>query len=112
MSAGANAFAHPLKDVARTLAIKKGDMLFPGEPDQNAQTIFGGNVEQPARRDRIDADGVKAARGHLREISTNLFGRVIFTAVGLGAEGAVGDASDVEFFIAREKEFSANDEPG
>lgn len=109
--AGANAPANSAEDVARALAIEEGDVLLPGKADHDAEAIFSGDVEKPAGRYGIDADGIDSALGHRGEVALDLFGGVIFGAIGLGTEGAVGYASDVEFFGASEEEFSTDNQP-
>src|SRR5213594_1119913 len=68
-------------------------------------------VEQPARRHAIGADGVDPVRRHEREVPLHDRGLGDLSAVGAGAEGAVGHAPDVELFVPDEEELAPRARP-
>ena len=59
-----------------------------------------GGIEQPRGRHRVDADGVDAGRGHLREVRVGLRRVVAVVAGRAGQERAVRDAADPELLVA------------
>jgi hypothetical protein len=63
-------------------------------------------VERPARRHGLRADGVEAGGRHLRDVALDDVGAMVPAAIGVGAEGPVRDAADVEDLIAAVEEFA------
>jgi hypothetical protein len=67
--------------------VEEGDMLFPGQPDHDAQAVPLRNVQEPARWHGVRADGVEAVGRHLGEVARDDVGAVVLAAIRVGAEG-------------------------
>ena len=88
------------------------DMLLPRDADHDEEVVRSGKVEQPARRNRIRADGVDVRLSHAPEIrSDNLWCRII-RPVDLRAEGAVSNAAEVQLLAVGEEELASRLHPG
>src|SRR3989442_396029 len=55
--------------------IQEGHVLTPVEPHHDPKPVLQGDVEEPARRTRVDPNDVEAVRGHLGEVSFHRLGR-------------------------------------
>ncbi len=74
--------------------------------------MLRGEIEEPARRDVIDAQQVRVEFAGERKVAPGLFrGREAF-AGGIRRERAVGNAFQIEFLGASTKEFSIHPDPG
>ncbi len=71
-------------------------MLLPGDPHHHAESIFVGEVQQPARWHCVGANGIQSVGGHLAEIGLGSRGVWIVIPVGSWTEGPVGHTSDPE----------------
>src|SRR5438093_4754011 len=63
-------------------------------------------VQEPARRQRVRADGVEAVGRHLREVTLDHIGAGVGGAILGGPEGAVRDAADIQLLRADKEEFA------
>ena len=45
--------------------LEEVDVLLPRDADHDEEPVFGGDIEQPARRNRVCANRVEAVGGHL-----------------------------------------------
>src|SRR5207248_1516325 len=70
------------------------------------QLVLDGEVEEPARRHRVGADGVDVVRRHLREVPCDTSRVVELAALLVGTEGPVGDAADVQLLVADVEELA------
>ena len=92
---------------------EEAHILFGGQSHHDPESVPLGHVEQGARRGRVrNADGVDPVRGHLGEVALNDVQVVVLVAARIGAKRPIGHAANVEFFVADEDEFAADDRPG
>src|SRR4051794_7717857 len=103
--AGAPAPA-PLAGAAPPALVEEGDVLLPREADEHRQPVRAGEVEQPARRHRVDAHRVDARRAHLREVAFDHVRRGIARPVRARRERAIGHAAQVELLSPAEQVFA------
>jgi len=68
-------------------------------------------VEQPARRDAIDPNGVQAIRRHLGEVLLDSLQVVVLVAVRIRAKRPVSDATDPQLFFVDVDELAADSGP-
>ncbi len=62
---GTHTFAHLLLDAGSAAAgVEKGDMLLPRYADHQIYAMAGGQVEEPAWGDSVEAHGVDTAARH------------------------------------------------
>ena len=92
--------------MAGFLGVEKAKMLVPGNIDEDAEAVLEREVEEPVRRDVVNAEEVGAEGGDVAEVRIGLGGRSKEFAGGIGRERTVGDAFDVKFLGAKAKEFS------
>ena len=99
-------------DVAGALpVIEKRRRALDWNSDQHAQPVLLREVQQPARRNGVGADGVASVRGHRGEIpADDRLGREL-DAARVWSERPVGDAAHVEFLRADPEEFSFDPRP-
>jgi hypothetical protein len=76
-------------------------MLVPGNIHQDLQAVFGGQVEEPAARNMVDADHIGAQLADLGEIGGGLLGRSKRLARRIERERTIRHAFDAEFFLAQ-----------
>ena len=86
-------------------------MLFPRQRNQHAQPGGAASIEKPKRRGVINSHHVQADLAYLGEITLDLFRPAKIMTFGVGREGTVSDAFDVEFFFAEPEEFSVAADP-
>ena len=86
--------------------VAKREILRPGYVEENLQAVFISQIEKPFRGVVIDANAVGPELPHLSEVFGGLLAAGEELAGAIGGEGAVGDAFDVELFVAEAEEFS------
>src|SRR5437762_743785 len=70
-------------DIGRAAAIiQEGDVLLPGQADHDVEGVFLSDIEEPAGRRGVGANGVKAAGGNLGKIAADAGGSVVFAVGG------------------------------
>ena len=99
-------FPHRVGDriTSRFLA-QKFDVLRPWHRDQNAHPDGRATIEEPQRRDMINADDVDSELAHLGEIAICLFGRPKVVPGGVRFERPVGYALNEKLAVAFEEKF-------
>ena len=103
----ADGVAHALADLARAaFVIEEGDVLLPGQADHDAQAILPRNVEQPARRRCIGANGVQPVGGDQGKVALHARAIVKFVAVFVRFKRSVGNALHPEFLSGIEKKLT------
>ncbi len=103
----AHGLDHGALDVALDLgAVEEGDVLRPRHADQHLEAMIVGEVEQPDRRRREDADRVDAGLGHHAEIALGNLALGELAAMRADGKGPVGHAFDEELLFADEEEFA------
>jgi len=85
--------------------VEKGDVLRPRYADHHPQSTARRLVQQVDSRRRIRAYRIDAEVRHLAEVLGNLRGCRKLIALGVGSEGAVGDALHQETIGAGEQKF-------
>ena len=109
---GAHAGAHQRLDVGGVLLVgEEPNVALDRQADHDTQAVACRCVEQPARRHRIGADRVDPMRRHQSEVLLDNVGLGDLAAVGAAPERAVGDAADVELFVADVEELAARGQP-
>jgi len=101
--------ADGLDDLAADGAVvEELDMLSPRDGNEGADAEFAAEIEEPGGWDVVEADEVDAEGAHHFEVAASLRGVADEAALGIGSEGAVGDAFEEEFLVAVEEEFGAD----
>ncbi len=70
--------------------------------------MLGAGIEEPARRDVVNADKVESGLAHHGEIRARFFRSAEMVALLVGREWPVGDAFDEKLFFALEEKFGLN----
>src|SRR5207253_3381860 len=84
--------------------IQEGHVLTPVESHHDPKPVLQGDVEEPARRTRVDPNDVEAVRGHLGEVSFHRLDREPLVAVLIDEERAVADAANPELVFSHIEE--------
>jgi len=84
----------------KSLIIKEGDMLLPGQADHYPEIIFLSQIQKPRRRHAVNADCVYAIERHVQKIPIDSarIGKLVSGSVG--SKRAVSNAANVEFLVA------------
>src|SRR5947209_20633927 len=85
--------------------MEEGNVLLPREPNHDEQSVSLRGIEEPARRYRVHAYGVDAVLAHQVKIALDILLPVLL-AITTRAEGAVGDAPNVELVVTCGEELS------
>ena len=94
--AGRDLLLDALDDLRRgSPFVEECNVVFPGEADHDAESVLMREIEQPRRRCRVEAHGVRAGACHGCEVAGDDRLLRIGRAVGPVAERAVGDPTDV-----------------
>src|SRR2546428_6845148 len=88
--------------------IQEGHVLTPVEPHHDPKPVLESDVEEPARRTRVDPNHVETVRGHLGEVSFHRLDREPLLPGLIYEERAVADAPNPELFFSRIAELSSN----
>jgi hypothetical protein len=86
--------------------LEETEVLGPGNVDEEPEIELGGKVQQPAGRDVIDPEDVRANLADELEIATALLSGGERFPIRVGAERAVGKAFGVKLFLAEPEEFA------
>jgi hypothetical protein len=93
--------------------VEEEDALVPRDGDHDAEAEFLGEIEEPAGRRVVDAQDIDAEVAHEAEVDGDFFRRgKIGAAFGVGAEGAVGDALEIELVFALEEKLGPDLQAG
>src|SRR5207248_1684388 len=84
----------------------EGEILGPRDVEENLQAHLLREVQEPPRREVVNADAVGPHLDDLIEILAGVGGAGEWLALGVGRERAVGDAFDVKFVCPEPEEFS------
>src|SRR5207247_2299181 len=102
----ANAAAHAIGDGSHAVRFaQEGDMLFPGDADEDEEPRLLCQIEQPPRPDTVRPDRVDSVGAHRREVGRDRRRRRIFAAVITRAERPVRDTPEGELPLPRPEEF-------
>ena len=97
VAAALHGLSHGLPGFAPGLsAVEETEVLAPGDVHEDADALFIGQPKEPVGRGVIGADGVDADGRHAGEVVEYAPGVGELFAVGVGGEGAVGDAVDAQ----------------
>src|SRR5688572_13021930 len=84
--------------------INERQVLRPADVEENLDAHLSRQLKEPVRRDVVDPDAVPAHRQDLLEVLARLTAGGEVMAVGVGREGAVRDAFNVELLVAEPEE--------
>ena len=112
--AALNLRANQRLDVRGAAAVDEiSHVLLGREPDHDVQAVPRRNVEQRPGRHRVgNAHGVDAVRRHLGKVPLDLRDVVVFVALRIRLERAVGHAADGKLLVAEEEELAAHARAG
>ncbi len=104
---GEGRFATFWRIVSDGLAVvEEEDPLVPRNRDHDAEAIFLGEIEEPARRRVVDPEHVDAEFAHQAEIDRDFLRRgQIDPAFGRGPERAVGHALEIKLVLSLKEKF-------
>src|SRR5256886_11301731 len=86
--------------------VKKRVMALCLQPHQDSEAMPMGAVEEPPRWCGVSSHGIYAACGHHGKVLFHHLGRRKSDALFVRAKRPIGDASDVQLFLACPKEFA------
>ena len=110
--AGPDALSHAPLDRPRPLPVgEEGDVLLPGESNQDPQPMVVGQVEDPARWLDVRANRIDPVRRHGAEVGGDHVVIRKGVPAHLGRERPVRHPADVELVTAGEDKFSASHGP-
>src|SRR5262245_62776509 len=105
----ANGGPYPCLDLAGPPRIvKKRDVLFPGQPDHDAEPVHRSRIQDAERRDGIGPDGIQAVRGHGGEVGGHDRIGGVLLPFWTGSERPVRDAPDKKLYTTSVYRFSTN----
>src|SRR3989337_3484632 len=79
---------------------------FHWQSNHDMKVILGGNIQQPARRRSIGADGIEAMGSHDGEILLHHLGFGIFLTACPWPEGTIGYSADIKLVLTQFQKFS------
>jgi hypothetical protein len=107
--AGGHGRPHALDDRGRSATlVEEGDMVLPGQTYEDPDPVLRCQVEQPARRHGVRANGVEAGGSHGDEVGGDLFLCAVLMAPLVGCKGAIGHAAQPEALLADGQKLAVN----
>src|SRR5215211_5464956 len=108
--AGADAFSHTPADRVRARPlVQERDVLLLRQPNYHPKAPLQRQIEEPLGRDRVRSDRVDAGGCHPREVIGDIWRRrELLSGGATRAEGAVGNAANLQRLLAEVDRFSPN----
>jgi hypothetical protein len=92
-------------------AVQEAQMLGPGNVNKDTQSLFVGQMKQPAGRRMVGPDSVDGGGFHLAEIFSDTVGRGKRLAVDIGGKRTISDTVEAKFLTLASEVFAVDFQP-
>ena len=86
-------------------------MLHPGDAEENTDSVFKAEIEEPAGRCGVNAHQIGTCLADGRQIFGNLLLGTELISLGIRREGSVGHSLDEELLFPLKEKLGSDDDP-